>query len=47
MVELQRAHARLDGSFDARTRLARAKAEYRGVEAAALHALGAEAGGGE
>ncbi|SDF27792.1 hypothetical protein SAMN04488504_12760 [Myxococcus virescens] len=40
-VDLQRAHARLDGSPEARTRLAEAKAEYRLAEAAALQMLGA------
>lgn len=40
-VELQRAYATLDGSPEARTRLAEAKAEYRLAEAAALQMLGA------
>lgn len=40
-VELQRAYACLDGSPEARTRLAEAKAEYRLAEAAALQLLGA------
>jgi hypothetical protein len=41
-VALQRAYAAMDGSVESRTRLARAKEEYRRAEAAALHALGAE-----
>ncbi|MCP3167321.1 hypothetical protein [Myxococcus qinghaiensis] len=41
-VALQRAYATMDGSAESRTRMARAKAEYRTAEAAALHALGAE-----
>ncbi|NBC41411.1 hypothetical protein [Corallococcus exiguus] len=41
-VALQRAYSTMDGSAESRTRMARAKAEYRTAEAAALHALGAE-----
>jgi len=39
-VELQRAHAGLDGSAEPRMRLARAKTEYRATESAAIDALG-------
>ncbi|WP_404364465.1 hypothetical protein ACIHQR_30235 [Corallococcus coralloides] len=41
-VALPRAYATMDGSAESRTRLARAKAEYRRAETAALHVLGAE-----
>ncbi|MFP2896561.1 hypothetical protein [Myxococcus sp. AB056] len=41
-VALQRAYATMDGSAESRTRLARAKEEYRRAEVAASHVLGAE-----
>lgn len=42
-VELEEASAKLDGSLESRTRLQRAKEEYRAAEAAVLEALGARA----